>query len=75
MRQALSERPGLTWPYRDLAVFRAWQDDLPAARDALDRFLYLRPQLSLEKIGDSLRFMGPDLHGRYLEGLRRAGLE
>lgn len=75
VRLALSERPGLTWPYRDLAVFRAWQDDLPAASDALDRFLYLRPELDLALVGNSLRFMGPDLHARYLEGLRRAGLK
>jgi TolB-like protein/class 3 adenylate cyclase len=73
--RALAERPGLTWPYRDLAVYRAYQGDLPAAREALQRFVYLRPVLSLATIADGLRFMEPGLLSRYLEGLRLAGLE
>jgi TolB-like protein/class 3 adenylate cyclase/Flp pilus assembly protein TadD len=73
--QALAERPGLTWPYRDVAVYRAWQGDIPAARAALDRFLYLRPGITLATIQDALRFMRGDLLERYIEGLRRAGLQ
>jgi adenylate cyclase len=73
--RALAERPGLTWPYRDLAVYRAYQGDLPAAREALERFVYLRPVLSLATIADGLRFMEPGLLSRYIEGLRMAGLE
>ncbi len=73
--RALTERPGLTWPYRDLAVYRACQGDLTAARGALEKFLYLRPALSLASIADGLRFMEPGLLSRYLDGLRRAGLE
>lgn len=72
--RALSERPGLTWPYRDLAVYRAYLGDAEGARDALEKFLYLRPVVSLATIADSLRFMEPGLLGRYLEGLKRAGL-
>jgi len=72
---ALAERPGLTWPYRDVAVYRAHLGDLPAARDALEKFVYLRPPVSLASIGDSLRFMEPGLLKRYLDGLRIAGLE
>lgn len=72
--RALSERPGLTWPYRDLAVYRAHQGDLAAARQALDKFTYLRPSLDLATIADGLRFMRPPLIDRYLEGLRLAGL-
>jgi len=72
--RALSERPGLTWPYRDLAVYRAYLDDTAGARDALEKFLYLRPVVSLASIADSLRFMEPGLLGRYLQGLSRAGL-
>ncbi|MEO8884152.1 MAG: adenylate/guanylate cyclase domain-containing protein [Devosia sp.] len=72
--RALSERPGLTWPYRDLAIYRAYLNDMDGARDALDKFLYLRPVVSLATIADSLRFMEPGLLGRYVEGLRRAGL-
>ena len=71
----MSERPGLTWPYRDLAVYRAYLDDTAGARDALEKFLYLRPVVSLATIADSLRFMEPGLLGRYLEGpAGRAGL-
>jgi len=71
---ALAERPGLTWPYRDLAVYRAHLGDIEGARDALERFLYLRPALSLATMRDGLRFMEPRLLGRYLEGLALAGL-
>jgi adenylate cyclase len=73
--RALAERPGLTWPYRDLAVYRAHLGDLAGARDALEKFVYLRPVLSLASIADGLRFMEPGLLGRYIEGLRRAGLQ
>jgi TolB-like protein/class 3 adenylate cyclase len=73
--QALSERPGLTWPYRDLAVYRAYLGDAAGAQDALARFVYLRPALNLASIADGLRFMQPPLIDRYVEGLRRAGLE
>jgi hypothetical protein len=71
---ALAERPGLTWPFRDIAVYRAWLGDDAGARDALAKFTYLRPAMTLESVADSLRFMEPGLHGRYVEGLRRAGL-
>jgi TolB-like protein/class 3 adenylate cyclase/Flp pilus assembly protein TadD len=72
---ALAERPGLTWPYRDLAVYRAWLGDLDGARDALAKFTYLRPPLSLASMADGLRFMDSNLLERYIEGLRRAGLD
>ena len=71
----LDERPGLTWPYRDLAAFRAHAGDLAGARDALEKFVYLRPPMSLATIADNLRFMHKELLDRYLEGLRMAGLE
>ena len=73
--RALSERPGLTWPYRDLAVYRAYLGDLPGARDALEKFVYLRPVVSLATLADALRFMEPALLAHYIEGLRLAGLE
>ncbi len=73
--RALAERPGLTWPYRDLAVYRAYAGDLAGARDALEKFVYLRPPMSLASIADGLRFMAPSLLSRYLEGLRIAGLD
>ena len=71
---ALAERPGLTWPYRDLAVYRAHRGDLEGARDALEKFVYLRPVVTLASLADSLRFMEPGLLSRYIEGLRLAGL-
>lgn len=74
-RRALAERPGLTWPYRDLAVYLAHQGELAGARDALERFLYLRPPTDLRRMGDTMRFMEPALLSRYLRGLKLAGLE
>jgi len=73
-RQALSERPGLSWPYRDLAVYYAHHGDLAAATDALERFTAMRPNLTLLAVGDTLRFMYPSLLSRYLRGLKLAGL-
>lgn len=74
-QMVLDERPGLTWPYRDLAAFRAQAGDLAGARDALEKFVYLRPPMSLASIADGLKFMQQPLLGRYLEGLKMAGLE
>ncbi|HVX82966.1 MAG TPA: adenylate/guanylate cyclase domain-containing protein, partial [Devosiaceae bacterium] len=64
---ALAERPGLTWPFRDVAVYRAWLGDLEGARDALEKFVYLRPVVTLQSIADSLRFMNASLLQRYVE--------
>jgi adenylate cyclase len=74
-RQALSERPGLTWPHRDMAVYYAHHGDTAAARDSLERFLAVRPGMTLVAVGDSLRFMEPNLLSKYLRGLKLAGLE
>jgi TolB-like protein/class 3 adenylate cyclase len=74
-QMVLDERPGLTWPYRDLAAYKAQQGDLEGARDALAKFVYLRPPLSLASIADGLKFMEGPLLDRYLEGLRLAGME
>ena len=71
----MSERPGLTWPHRDLAVYFAHQGDLAAARDALERFQRAHPDVTLASIGDGLRFMYPSLLARYLQGLQLAGLQ
>lgn len=74
-RQALSERPGLTWPYRDLATYYANSGQMELARDALDKFIYLRPVMSAASLRDGLRFMEPALLDRYVGGLERAGLK
>jgi tetratricopeptide (TPR) repeat protein len=74
-QRAMSERPGLTWPHRDLSVYLAHQGDLAAARDALERFQRAHPDVSLASIGDGLRFMYPSLLSRYLQGLQLAGMQ
>ncbi|RYE10393.1 MAG: adenylate/guanylate cyclase domain-containing protein [Hyphomicrobiales bacterium] len=73
-RQALAERPGLTWPYRDLATYYAAEGRLEQARDALERFIYLRPAMTSASLRDGLRFMEKGLLDRYIAGLEKAGL-
>jgi len=74
-RQALAERPGLTWPYRDLATYYANSGQIELAQDALEKFVYLRPTMSSASIRDGLRFMEPKLLDRYVNGLELAGLK
>jgi TolB-like protein/class 3 adenylate cyclase/Flp pilus assembly protein TadD len=74
-RQALAERPGLTWPYRDLATYYANSGQIELAQDALEKFVYLRPTMSAASIRDGLRFMEPALLDRYVGGLELAGLK
>lgn len=73
-RRAMSERPGITWPWRDLATYYANAGDLAAARDAAERFVKTQPDVTVAKVGDGLRFMYPSLLARYLQGLQLAGL-
>ncbi len=73
-RQALAERPGLTWPYRDLATYYAASGKVEQARDALMRFTSLRPAMTSASLRDGLRFMEPSLLDRYVGGLEQAGL-
>src|SRR3569833_2967510 len=74
-RRALAERPGLTWPYRDLATYYANSGQIELAQDALEKFVYLRPSMSSASIRDGLRFMEPALLDRYVGGLEIAGLK
>jgi len=73
-RRAMSERPGITWPYRDLATYYAHAGDLAAARDCAERFLRTQPEITVHKVGEALRFMYPSLLARYLQGLQLAGM-
>ncbi len=73
-RQALAERPGLTWPYRDLSTYYAAAGRMEQAKDALQKFVYLRPAMSAATLRDGLRFMEPSLLERYVGGLEQAGL-
>jgi tetratricopeptide (TPR) repeat protein len=72
--QALSERPGLTWPYRDLTAYYATAGRMAEAQDSLEKFIYLRPTLTKESVRDGLRFMESGLLSRYMSGLEKAGL-
>ncbi|MDB5529211.1 MAG: adenylate/guanylate cyclase protein [Devosia sp.] len=74
-QRALAERPGLIWPYRDLATYYANWGETAAARDALEKFRDGRTNLTLASVSDSLRFMHPALLSRYIGGLKLAGLE
>ena len=74
-QQALAERPGLTWPYRDIATYYAAAGEIEKAREALEKFVYLRPAMTAASLRDGLRFMEPGLLERYMDGLQRAGLE
>jgi adenylate cyclase len=74
-QKALAERPGLTWPYRDLASYYAHHGDLASANDALLKFTAEHNGVSLTQIGDGLRFMEPALLSKYLRGLKLAGLD
>ena len=74
-QMVLDERPGLTWPYRDLAAYRAQAGDIEGARDALEKFVFERPPMTIATITDTLKFMQKPLLDRYLEGLRIAGMD
>ena len=56
-------------------AYKAQMGDMDGARDALEKFVYLRPPLSLASIADGLKFMEGPLLDRYIEGLRLAGME
>ncbi|WP_374620917.1 tetratricopeptide repeat protein [Devosia sp.] len=74
-RRALAERPGLTWPHRDLAVYLAHHGDVTAAGESLALFRRAHANVTLAGVADGLRFMYPSLLSRYLMGLELAGLE
>jgi len=73
-QRAIREKVGMDWAYRDLAAFHGAAGDIPAAREALGRFLSARPDVTLGKLADALRFMEAGTLARYLDGLRAAGL-
>ena len=65
-------------PYTDAEI----QDSTTAAagktelaEDALAKFVYLRPSMTVTSLRDGLRFMEPDLLERYVGGLQAAGLK
>jgi len=73
-RRALGEKVGMTWAYRDLAVFLARAGDIEGAREALRRFTAARPGITVAQVGDAMKFVQPRILEMYLAGLRLAGL-
>ncbi|HEX2018092.1 MAG TPA: hypothetical protein VGO17_04055 [Aurantimonas sp.] len=73
-RRALAEKPGMTWPHRDLAAFFGAAGDREAAERALAVFMSTRPWMTRDCVAEALRFMNPRLLGAYLGGLEAAGL-
>lgn len=73
-RRAISQKPGVTWMFRDLATFLAHAGRRDEAREALARFLGPRPSATAVEISDSLGFMADELRSRYVGGLVMAGL-
>jgi adenylate cyclase len=73
-QRGMSEKTGMTWAYRDLAVYFALAGKVDEAKAALAELVATRPNLTISTVGEALRFIEPRLLKRYLEGLRIAGL-
>ena len=73
-QRAIREKIGMTWAFRDLAAFNGDAGNIPAAQDALAKFVAVRPDVTISKLRDSLKFIEPKTLDRYLGGLRVAGL-
>ncbi|WP_152046783.1 adenylate/guanylate cyclase domain-containing protein [Aureimonas psammosilenae] len=73
-RKALAEKPGMTWPYRDVAAFAAVAGEWDTARDAMNRFLAGRPEMTAVLVADAMSFMNPELRASYVDALVAAGL-
>lgn len=74
-RRALAEKPGMTWPHRDLAAFLGACGQEADARLALERFTASRAGTTIATVRDALRFMNGALLDRYCAGLAAAGLD
>jgi adenylate cyclase len=73
-QKAMREKGGMTWAYRDLAVFFAHAGRQEQAANAVRALLDARPGLTVAEAGHALSFIEPTLLQRYLDGLRMAGL-
>ncbi|WP_246715311.1 adenylate/guanylate cyclase domain-containing protein [Aestuariivirga litoralis] len=73
-QMVLDERPGLSWPLRDMAVYKATVGDFETAKRALATFADGRPPMDVASVRDSLKFMHAPLLEKYLAGLRLSGL-
>lgn len=68
-------RPEYLWSYLYLAASFANLDRLDVARGALEEAFRLQPELSMDLIRTALAFGDPAVVERYIEALRKAGLE
>ncbi|HUG63099.1 MAG TPA: tetratricopeptide repeat protein [Methylomirabilota bacterium] len=73
-QKAMREKGGMTWAYRDLAVFFAHAGRIDEARKAIGELTAARPGLTVAEVANALGFIEPGLLKRYLDGLRMAGL-
>jgi adenylate cyclase len=73
-QRGMREKAGMTWAYRDLAVYYALAGRLDDARNAIAELTKTRPGLTVHKVGEALRFVEAKTLARYLEGLTLAGL-
>jgi adenylate cyclase len=73
-QRAMREKGGMTWAYRDLAVFYAHAGRLEEARNAVAELTKARPGLTVAEVNQALGFIEPGILKRYLDGLRMAGL-
>ena len=73
-QRALREKSGMNWAFRDLAVYLAHAGETDRAGEALHKFTESRPHVTVGAVAEALRFIEAKLLGRYLDGLRMAGL-
>jgi adenylate cyclase len=73
-QRGMREKTGMTWAYRDLAVYYALDGRVEEARAAVRQLVETRPHLTVGKVAETLAFVEPSVLARYLDGLRKAGL-
>ena len=73
-QRGMREKSGMTWAYRDLAVYLALAGRIDEAKEAIAELVATRPEPDYREVGEALRFIEPSLLKRYLDGLRIAGL-
>jgi hypothetical protein len=70
----LREQPDHVGALRTLAASRAFAGRIEEARSAMSRIRQIDPTLRISNLADVLPPFRPEDFGRYMEGLRLAGL-
>jgi TolB-like protein/Tfp pilus assembly protein PilF len=73
-RRSLQRRPDWAGSYRVLAASHAHLDQLEKAREALTESLRRQPDFSASTWRMTMSGVDPEVHDRYIDGLRKAGL-